>query len=459
MAADTVTTPVAMNDASEFSTMSTIAHSLAAATLVDGVETETETATAPALLPPVVTIPFNPMQCITRSLEDSEPLEQQDIPADWVVLEVPSLYLRLDEAGPDSMLMHRRAVPVDAFIETALLMKAATEADATSQLDLSKRLVDGLVGSLTGGVDKADLDAVQEIIDVTLRTAQSINSSTPYTDTANVTLDFDRIVVSEVDAFWGLPQFSAPPPNTCPALYSLIESADERARVRQLVNDTDLNRAYRTLDYVNRMITFESGYLCSSLHAFINLALGYITLVNQSRPIRMFCQNDLRVRLLMLIVDAVIRSRVLAAWQRTPSARCLLDDIIETHDPRHQIIWLLGEPSAKARATRFLELLAKSRYASYVDQLTYDGYAEQLGKTRTVERSITYVSPSYQELVYLITLLPPSVFPQSKRTSLEEIVRRMRVGAAELGVYADPDDLAATDDDGGGARKRFRTER
>lgn len=390
-------------------------------------------------------------------LVDEVRVANHEIPLDMVLVDIPSVYTAADERGCDRVVMNRRAVTYNELLSAAQILKGVVQGPS-EQMNLSRKLLKMIIETMPSAIEPGT--AIMSLIDQVIVMIGRLASTTDYQDLTNCGLNFDRIVNCTVDEDKVL--VAATPVEYRRGVYFYSQLSDaEQVQAREQMNDTDLNRAYRIIQYAVNMLTFQPGYLGSSFNMIINLVLTLHNLTARSIMIEGRGRCDLRVGFLALAFDMILRSRIVSAWLNTPSARPLMMDIAMTHKADYGV----HEPNAVARFQTYVRLTKLIQFKDspdtvrkYFDKIItlIEGigivkYLADLKKSAITFDGRLFYCMDAKTFNLILSMLPANMFTTTSWVSSELFEE---INGSLLTIGSDVSDVRHTDD-GAGAGADF----
>lgn len=325
---------------------------------------------------------------------DRECVRQCDVSSRGVVISVPTVYVASSENGvsaqhPDRTTDNLRVLPIERLDE---LMRLGIEIPVASHdrlVELWNELVSRLIAyNRECAGENGDSSNEREIIkflDFASRVSRDMNVADEHVDsTANTAITFDVIREYTMNEHTTLLIDATAKPwvdstsGESYAFYSLLPT-ELWERVRRERNDTDLMRYHYCLQRFERTLRFEPGHIYDRTVRLANLTLFYLCLVSASWPIEYLSSNDLKAGLLGYMIDIVVRSRVIGAWQRDPAGCAMLSDLTRNYEDTQIMVQLCRLTSSRERAKFMLGKFASvERVREAVRSISYDSYAELL---------------------------------------------------------------------------------
>lgn len=338
---------------------------------------------------------------------DSEPIAQCDIGKYGVVINIPTLYVAASENGVsdehvDQSTENLRVIPLDRLDTLMRLSLEISHATYDRLIELWEVLVEQLI-RYNGAATTKDLNNEDEILRFlswASRAGRSMDVGDDYVDTTNnVTISFDIIRHYVADEKTGMLKMAIVEnwhdgQGNIYSLYSQLSATadDTIERVRKEKNDTDLMRYHYCLQTYEKILRFERGYVFDRTIRLANLALLYLCLIAASRPIEFLSSNDLKSSYLGYMIDVVVRSRVIGAWQREPAGRIMINDLVHNYDDTVIMVQLCRLTTSRDRVKFMLNRLNDVKQArNAVQALSYESYEELLEqKAKRVINGIAY---------------------------------------------------------------------
>ncbi|AYP97930.1 GrBNV gp36-like protein-like protein [Mauternbach virus] len=326
------------------------------------------------------------------SLLDTESVPVHEVQNHGVVISVPTLYINADEeSGIDRVVPNLRVIPYQTLVK---LISIAININSVSKNEVAEKC-NYLVNYLIKRMDTNESASFMEFIKFSSRISKDLDIDDDYYDVTTSGISFDVIRKYINDPHTGVLQMAEPIEYLGYKFYSEIpENQNYNTTVLQIrheCNDTDFNRIQFHLAHFERTLTFTPGYVYNSTLKLKCLALFYVALYTESKPIAEHCSNDLKGNLLAYILDCVVRSRVIQAWQRDSASKKLTNDIIKNYDTRVHIIKLCQLTTSKARAQHFINLMRQNpELQKFTSHLNFDLYMGCLQKTSLKIENNTY---------------------------------------------------------------------
>lgn len=110
---------------------------------------------------------------------------------------------------------------------------------------------------------------------------------------------------------------------------------DEVSQVRREFNDTELNRIHYVLMTYENILLFRPNYILDYMIRYLTVSAFMICLCSHSININGFSLNDLIPHYLCYMLDIIIRTRLVTAWQKDPHCRALLKDMAYNYEKNY----------------------------------------------------------------------------------------------------------------------------
>lgn len=342
------------------------------------------------------------------SLLDSDSVMPSEVHKYGVVISVPTLYVNADEMnGVDRIVSNLRVISYEKLIE---LMPYAIDINAMPKSVVSDKC-NYLINYLVDRLKTDDANTFMEFIKFSSRVSKDMDIDEDYYDVTTSGLSFDIIRQYVNDPHTGILKAAEPTTQFGYQLYSQIPDGPQYEQmvfeIRNQTNDTDFNRIQLHLSHFERTLTFTPGYVYSTTLKLKCLALFYVALYSESRPVTDYCSNDLKGNLLSYILDCVIRSRIIQAWQRDNATNRLANDMAKNYDSRIPYIKMCQLRTARERAQHFIDQLRNNKdLKKCLPHLNYDLYVECLNKSKLLIDGQTYYLLNSEFISHVAVNLP-----------------------------------------------------
>lgn len=334
---------------------------------------------------------------------DNETVPRTRVHEYGVVVNLPLIYVSADEEShTDESIDNYRVLAFDRLAEIMRVAIRIAGANRDEEMTIWKTLTDLLMRYNDGKRE----EPVLAFLDFINNASRDLKIDDEYVDSTQPCVTFDVIRRYENDPSTGLLTASDPEPYGDLQLYSQINDDDDLAmRIRRERNDTDMNRFHYCLSAFDKTLRFLPGYVYNRTVKVINLALAHLCLVSASHPIEGYSSNDLKSNVLAYIIDVVIRSRVIQAWQRDPASRLLMSDLTKNYDKENVLVALCKLKGPKERAKLLLREFNKApECAELCEQLSYESYEQLLDRSRRTIDGRDYYAFDNQFLLELLKL-------------------------------------------------------
>lgn len=355
-----------------------------------------------------------------RGLEDSEPIAPENARQHGVVISVPLIYVNTEDDGLDEVVSNLRTIHYEPISELMGLAISIFESDKDGQTQIGSRLSDRLSKTMP------DTDGFVDIISWGASASKDLDVTDEYDDAESCGVSFDVIKMFVVDTTTGVLQYATPTPVHTSQLspyvshdlvggeihlYSQLGENEAAINfIREKNNDTDFNRLQYYLAHFTKQLTFAPGYVINQTSKMINLALFFLCVYAESRPILGYCSNDLISNMLGFIVDVAIRTRVTQAWRRGKDTSLLLRDLSRNYDANNYAVKISKLPTARARASCFLKDVKDKQAAKLLNIEFFDKYMDLISRHSLPIANSRYYLFNSEFLAEFSTMLPDDLF-------------------------------------------------
>lgn len=356
---------------------------------------------------------------VAKDLSDADPINPSEVYQHGVVFSVPLIYINADESiTVDKVISNLRVMNKNSLTELTKIASDISCADKSGQLLICDQFVTRLSSSQDGEYGK-----FIEFLKWGGQIAKDLDVDEEYVDSSSMGITFDLIRNYIVDSNTNVLISAEPIAIDGIQLYSQLGgNRDAIQSIREATNDTDLNRIQFCLAHFEKQLTFSPGYVLNQTIKIINLAFFFMCLYSESSPVLGYSSNDLKGNILAYIVDVVVRSRVMQAWQRDNNTKILLSDLSKNYDNRHNIIKLSQLTSARERAQFFLNLIKnKGEVAKVIDQNFYNRYISVLEKFKLSIDGCDYYLLGASFIAELGTILPDNIL------NIQELCQKINI--------------------------------
>lgn len=334
---------------------------------------------------------------------DNETIPRTRVHEYGVVVNLPLIYVSANENEHlDQSIDNYRVLEFDRLAEIMRVAIRIAGASRDEETDIWKTLTDLLMRYNSGRRE----EPVLAFLDFISNASRDLKIDDEYVDSTQSCITFDVIRRYENDPSTGLLISSEPEPyDDGLQLYSQTNDNDLMMKIRKERNDTDMNRFHYCLSAFDKTLRFVPGYVYDRTVKVINLALAHLCLVSASHPIEGFSSNDLKSNILAYIIDVVIRSRVIQAWQRDPASRVLMSDLTRNYDKENVLVALCKLKGPKERAKLLLHEFSKApECIELCEQLSYESYEQLLEQSRRTIDGRDYYAFDNKFLLELLKL-------------------------------------------------------
>ena len=327
------------------------------------------------------------------NLLDSTPIAVTDVKEPNVVIQVPTIYVHTDEMnGSDKTTSNLRVINYDVLTDLTKIAMDINSVDKAALIEKCNYLINYLVQHMGDNISTSFM----EFIKFSTEIGKNLDIEDDYLDITTEGISFD--VIRRYEVCPNTRVLISAEPAIAQGIYQLYSQVplDEHyniniQNIRNEMNDTDLNRIHYCLLQFEKTLRFENGYIYSRILKLKCLALYYICLYMESNPLQNYCDNDLKGNMLSYILDCVVRSRVIQAWQRYPISKTLTHDISKNYNDRIHMIKLCQLPCARERAQYLIQIVRdKPEMQRYLQHINYDSYVSTLDKTKLVIENEEY---------------------------------------------------------------------
>lgn len=338
---------------------------------------------------------------LVADLSDSTPIEPQNVHNHGRVISLPLIYIDADErTTTDRVTSNLRVIDecnLQDLIQIALLI---SNPNNKTQFDICKELVHRL------SKHSGEYTQLSTIIQWASDVASQMDVDVEYVDTASIPLSFDVIRNYNVDSKTGILTSADQVSISNIQLYSQLNGDKSKIQqIREQTNDTDFNRMQYCLAHFENHLMFKPGYLLSQTPKLINMGLVYLCLSSESAPVRGFSSNDIKGNLLSYIIDVVIRSRVIQAWQRDINTKILLKDLFKNYDTRNHIVQLSQMDTSRERAQFFLRLIQrKGELSKILNTDFFNKYMDLLAKHKLTIENQDFFTLGSEFIIEMVSL-------------------------------------------------------
>lgn len=308
---------------------------------------------------------------------EREPIEFQDIPDTWVLINIPTIYPNAsDDQYPDISLNNTFAIEYDILCKFVTKVLVAESSSYQHQYALMNELIDH-VFSMNPNFENTNYGSIMLKFSIIL---DKMKLSDDFIGTSSLGISFDVIRKYECDPFTHLLKSATEMPYMNYYFYSQLENEDAVARVREYMNDTDYNRIQYTMLMFEKTMLFEPDRAYDRLVSFINVYFLYLCLLSHANPLKHHAMLNMVHHYLSLVCDSTIRSRHIEIWRKHSSTKSMISDISNNYKSHVQAI--IVTEKAPERFANFMSTIKQDARLACMS-MTYDNYLDLL-KTRII---------------------------------------------------------------------------
>lgn len=299
---------------------------------------------------------------------------------DYVVFNLPKIYVSASPDHEDNSYQNIRAMKYDKLIhfmtkyqniismpieECQVLIREvfndlenakSSEASSASATDNDNRNFIFQILQLISDLYNKGLKFEQNFIPTNMDTHVSFNVIREYS------LNERNMLVNVIEKPW----FSTRLQQNV-AFYSQLTD-DEIIQARTSNNDTELNRVLYMLKIYENVLLFRPSFVLDYMIRYLTIIAFKICLCTQSINVEGMSDNDLVPHYLCLMLDIIIRTRVITAWQRDPQCSSMLADMACNYETNFMSNGVLLEKNDIDRVRKILSSLREH----YVDPVIQD---------------------------------------------------------------------------------------
>lgn len=317
---------------------------------------------------------------LNTGFTDADSVDPSEVHQHGVVISVPLLYVSTsDTPGNDKIVPNLRVIKFELLQE--LLTKAIEIGPANNEtsMELCEMFIKLMMRDKNENEVDPQMKSITDFLSFAGKIAKEIDVDVEYIDVTTEGVSYDIIRNYVCDPTTGILISAEPLAINGMQLYSQLPSDEAVLEVRKQTNDTDFMRMQYQLAEFERILTFVPGHVFDKTMKLTNLSLFYLCLIDCSRPIDKMCSVDLKANIVGFMIDLIIRSRCIQAWQRDKSSQKLLHDMTQNHDKENPIIKLCQMTKPSQRAQYILQLLSKQReFQNISHDFTYELYEKIL---------------------------------------------------------------------------------
>uniref|UniRef100_A0A0C9R2W6 Tig_6 protein n=1 Tax=Fopius arisanus TaxID=64838 RepID=A0A0C9R2W6_9HYME len=296
---------------------------------------------------------------------------------EYVVFNLPKIYVSASPDHADTSYYNIRAMKYDQLIyfmtkyqnilsipieecqnfirQVFSDLERVKSFDATSTSDHESKTFIFQVLQLITDLHNKGLKFEQNFIPTNMNTHVSFDVIRKYT------LNERHMLVSAVEGTW----FS--PLQQCNVTFYSQLCDEEIIQARIENNDTELNRVQYVLKIYENVLLFNPKFLLDYMIRYLTIIAFKVCLCIHSLNVEGMSDNDLVPHYLCLMLDIIIRTRVITAWQRDPQCAAMLADMACNYEDNFMSNGVLLEKNDIDRVRKILESL-RENYADPVVQ-------------------------------------------------------------------------------------------
>lgn len=325
--------------------------------------------------------------------KDESAVPLAEVASHGVIIPVPMICVNCNDLQEDQAIKNYRVIRYDLLEELMNKAKHIETASYIDQLEISERFVKDMIDS-----NKQSKDTEQMLKCVTTfgDLGRSIDVDDTFIDASTEGITFDPIRVYENDKTGLLVGHTHTTWHGLSFYSQLGDDEPLKARVRQEMNETDLNQMYYMLECFEKSLLFHKTRVCNHTVKLTNLCLFYLTLIDNSRPIENMCDTDLKNNIMGYLIDVVVRSRVITKWRLNPCSKNLILDMVRNYNDQNHMVMMCKLETPRERAAYILKALSESPEThKAVANLSYSEYEKVLEQSAyTINDSRYYVFKS-----------------------------------------------------------------
>lgn len=326
-----------------------------------------------------------------------EQQQQVPLPENSVLVSIPRIYTNANEAKSDIRLSNVRAIKYEQLMKQGDLFLATIWHPDHKQADICNHLVDEVLGIIQScntedrwvehGLPKemGTLDEMRDGIVQLMLMLRDINASS---DKVQMNERYRDLSPIESFSFDMIRRYECAPSGLLicaePATYdgmSFYSQAANVVEVRRAMNDTDYNRVQHLMQMVEKAILFKTNCVPRTTQVYVNLTLNFMLMALKSQPMAN-TSEDLVPNLILVLIDTIVRTRIIAHWHADPIRRKLMQDIAINYPEQHAMVRLSTLESARDRASAMVNLVRQCVKESnaLTENLDYENYIRMVGK-------------------------------------------------------------------------------
>lgn len=296
--------------------------------------------------------------------------------SDQVFISIPSVYVNVDETRDDRISPNLFIIDYIKFCE---LMTFATKIEKEIN---DEHIMYDLINRLQNK-DQTTQMIVESLMSMS-QLQQSLDIEDEFIDTSLKVIEFDSFRHYENDPDTGLLiDINTNVRHFECSFYTELGARDDLVqKVRELTNDTDLNRMYYILKMFEASLLFQPDRVAGQLKSYMTYALFFMLLKEASSPVIGHHCNDIDTNLVGLITDAFARSRIITHWKNSNCRNQMLKEIGTNYPKDNFIVRACQLDTPLERAQYATDFLSKQELvARFAKAISYKQYIKILETT------------------------------------------------------------------------------
>lgn len=355
------------------------------------------------------------------SFNNMIPMSLEELQKDnsLVAIDIPKVYINVDNTKEDKYLSNIRCINYEVFSEYMKIGKIIFDVGSDklhikTQLDICEQIIKKMT-------DKRYFEHVKLILEVS-KAAQFQNLQDQFFDMFSQPIDFDRMRVYETNDLNMMINYRdiLPEENNNICFYSQLNG--DKARIREYrmkFNDTDLNRAYYILHKLTQTMIFDANHLCSSTLQMVNVCFLFDLLCQKSKPLEQKSLIDLTESIYAFVFDLLARTRVIGKWLSFKHTAALMTDIKLNYNQDNILVRLCSTTSEEERINICMNYL-KNQLVQYnpvikpkIESFSYKDYmniVENYKETPMMDDNTPYGTYYNLSLKYLMDVINLEIY-------------------------------------------------
>lgn len=294
-----------------------------------------------------------------------------------VCVSVPSVYVNKNENGEHKCGNNLFLIDHDllnSFVDIAFRIETGMVND---QVDLHNKIL-----SMSNFGDNAVVQAIVKVVSSFSEIQNSLDVDEDFYDISIKPIEFDSLRSYTNDPETGLLTHidDTIVIDNCMFYTQFGNDVEKKNKIRQMNNDTDLNRIYYILKMMEDSIAFKSNRIASSSTKFTNICMFYILIIQNGVPVKGKCSKYLSHNIMGFMADVFIRSRVLTHWQNDTCRNQLLKELITNYNKDNLMVALCKIKKPEDRSKYVLQYIQQNDLQMYnsIKSLNYKAYINVL---------------------------------------------------------------------------------